>query len=282
MTLLYPSKFESLDASLSYTFSLHNMEAQFEQGMRVPLSIGVGSDYAHDHLGYGIAPRSAGSIRIRQTIVETTEALVEAKIHEARAECLRIGKGWLYRTNQDATSHRCLARINSMPSYQRGGYQSLHMPLIFDFTQLSDWQGTSATSSSQLIDSPNESVSITVSGNLPVYDVTFRLRNTGTTRATSPIVFNTTTGQRLCFLRSMNVADHELYYATASRLARFSDNNGASYQNDYSNFVGTDFQLNPGANVLKVCCGRPHILPWLNTIGDSDFTLEWSYNERYT
>lgn len=282
MTVRYPSRFVSTDATMTYEFSLNQMEAQFEQAMRTPMSVGVGSDFAHDHLGYGLAPRDVGSIRIRTISVETSEANLESEIDEARSECFRIGKGWLYRVNQDASEQRCLARLRGMPSWTRAGYQSVHMPLIFDFVQLSDWQSTSATTGSQVIDTPNESVTITNAGNLPVYDITFRLRNTGTTRATSPILFNTTTGQRLVFLRSMNVADHELYYATGSRLAQFSDNNGASYSNDYSNFAGTDFRLNPGNNVIKVCCGRPHILPWLNTIGDPDFTLEWEFTASFS
>ena len=271
MTLLYPSKFESLDASLSYTFGLENMEAQFEQAMRSPLSIGVGSDYAHDHLGYGIAPRSAGSIRIRQTIVETTEALVEAKLHEARAECLRIGKGWLYRTNQDATSHRCLARINSMPSYQRGGFQSLHMPLIFDFTQLSDWQATSATTGSQTLTAYQTFVTITNAGNLPVRaGIVFSLTAITAAGWTNPEIRNMTTGEAVSTTRDSarigdiwRVGDPDFkvgYGAPAMVVGKSGRSVGAAlvgpqtYFNDFSRVTVTKAfpSLNPGANEIRI------------------------------
>jgi hypothetical protein len=279
---MYPERFANVADTISYSFSLKQMEAQFEQSLRVPLSMGVGADYAHDHLGYGVSPKDPGSIRIRTLAVETTAALLEAEVTEAGNECFRIGKGYLYRLGTDGSTRRkCLARLRSMPSVTiNGSFQFGATPLIFDFVQLSDWMATSATSSSQVIDSPNESVTINNTGDLST-PVVFRLRNTGTQRAEHPIIFNTTTGEYAAFDRAMNVASHELYLDTESLLVQFSDTDGASYQNDYSNYAGTLSNLQPGNNVLKVCCGRPHILPWLNTIGDPDFTLEWSYTLRY-
>ena len=71
-TYSYPEKFESIGGNISYAFSLHQLEAQFEQALRVPIGIGVGADYAHDHLGYGVSPKDPGSIRIRAMSVEDT------------------------------------------------------------------------------------------------------------------------------------------------------------------------------------------------------------------
>ncbi len=272
-------KFTSLDGTISYTFLTNRAEHQIEQGYRLPTSVGVGANYAHDHLGNGVSPKDPRRITVRALITAATATALETAVDEATTKIERIGKGWLYRLDVDGTTYRrCLARPLSAPSVTfNGDFQFGMMPTSFGFLGLSDWQATTATTGSQTIDTANESVTINNTGNINCYAVTFRLRNNGTTRATSPVIFNTTTGQRAVFLRSMNVADHELYYETSARLVQFSDNNGAAYANDYSNFAGTDFYLKPGNNVLKVCCGRPHVLPWLNTIRIPNFDLEWSF-----
>jgi hypothetical protein len=276
-----PEKFTNIANTISYTFSLNQMEAQFEQPMVTPMSMGVGADYGHDHLGYGVAPVAPGTIGVRTLLTDSTPTALETAMATAKAYGKRIGKGYFYRLSADGTTQRrCLARLTDMPSVTINGNSQFSQPLIFRFRQESDWMATSATSSSQVIDSPNESVTINNTGDLST-PVVFRLRNTGTQRAEHPIIFNTTTGEYAAFDRAMNVASHELYLDTESLLVQFSDTDGASYQNDYSNYAGTLSNLQPGNNVLKVCCGRPHILPWLNTIGDPDFTLEWSYTLRY-
>lgn len=282
MTLRFIEKFESIAGTISYSFSLKGMEAQFEQTLRAPRGIGVGANYAHDHLGYGISPKDPGRIRVRCISVETTEANLEAELDEARGECYRIGLGYLYRLDSDgSTRRRCLARLESMPGWTRTVGQFVHAPLMFDFVQLSDWMATTATTGSQLIDTPVESVTVNNPGNLPVYAATFRLRNTGTTRATRPVIFNATTGQYMAFLRSMSGPDHELYVDTETGTVQYSESNGAGYVNDYSNFAGGFMRLDPGDNTIRVLCGRAHPLPWLNCISDPDFTLEWSFYARY-
>lgn len=272
-------KFESLDGTISYTFLTNRAEHQIEQMYRTPISSGVGANYAHDHLGNGVSPKDPRRITVRGLLYGSTATALETALDEATSEIERIGKGWLYRLDVDGTTYRrCLARPLSAPSVTfNETFQFGVMPTAFSFLGLSDWQSITATTGSQTIDTANESVTINNTGNVNCYAVTFRLRNNGTTRATSPVLFNTTTGQMAVFLRSMNVADHELYYETSARLVQFSTNNGAAYSNDYSNFAGTGFYLKPGNNVLKVCCGRPHMLPWLNTIRVPNFDLEWSF-----
>lgn len=282
MTLRYVEKFENIAGTISYTFSLHGMEAQFEQTLRAPRGIGVGANYAHDHLGYGISPKDPGRIRVRCISVETTEALLEAELDEARAECYRIGLGYLYRLDSDgSTRRRCLARLESMPGWTRTVGQFVHAPLMFDFVQLSDWMATTATTGSQTIDTPLESVTVNNPGNLPVTSVVWRLRNNGTARASRPVLFNTTTGQYMASLRQMLSADQEVYIDTETLAVRWSENDGAGYANDYSNFAGQPLRLNPGDNTIRVLCGRVHGLPWLQSIEDPALDLSWSFNAAY-
>lgn len=276
----YAEKFENLAGSLSYTFPIKGGEAQFEQSLRVPTSIAFAADYAHDHLGYGVSAKDPGTIRIRALIVQATAALMETEVDNARSICQRIGKGYLYRLNQDGTRHRCLARLRSMPSFTRGGGNVNFQPISFDFLQLSDWMATAAVTGTQTIDTALEQVTLNNTGNQPC-PVLFRLRNNGYTRADLPALLNSTTGEYMTFLRAMNQPDHELYVDTSTGLVQFSTNDGASYANDYSNFAGSLSWLAVGNNVFVTMAGRSHPLPFLSSIEVPNFDLSWSYTPRF-
>ncbi len=279
----YIEKFENIAGTISYSFPLAQHESQEEQDLRVAFTSGVGADYAHDHHGYGVAPKNVGRINIRALAVESSPTNLAAEFDEARNECYRIGLGYLYRLEADAaTRRRCLARVISIPSITINGNSQFGVaPLVFSFAKLSDWMATTATASSQTIDTAIESVTITNGGNIPVYDAVFRLRNNGATRCERPVLFNATTGQYAAFLRPMGAADDELYLDTGARLVQFSTNNGDSYANDYSNFAGDFFRLDPGANTIKVLSGRSLPLPWLSSIWVPNFDLSWSFYDRY-
>lgn len=203
-TIRYVEKFENIAGTISYTFPLNGYEAEIAQPFRTPLSIGVGADYAHDHLGYGLAPRDPGRIRIRALAVESSEANLEAEIDEARAECYRIGLGYLYRLDSDgSTRRRCLARIASMPTITRAVGQFVHMPIIFDFIQLSDWFATSATTGTEAgVTANSKAVTIANGGNLPVRSGLVFTLTANAAAGWGPITIeNTTTGQALVTTR---------------------------------------------------------------------------------
>lgn len=276
-------KFEDLTGTISYSFPTALYECQEEQPLRTAFTSGVGADYAHDHHGYGRPPLGVGRINVRAMAKESSPTNLSAEHDEARSECYRIGKGYLYRLDADgSTRRRCLARLDAMPSITINNSNQFGIsPLIFSFVKLSDWQATTATTGSQTIDTPLESVTVANGGNIAVTDVVWRLRNNGSTRAELPVLFNQTTGQYAAFLRPMGAADDELYLDSGARLVQWSTNNGAAYANDYSNFAGDFFRLDPGNNTLIVMCGRSVPLPWLSSIGTPNFTLEWSFYARY-
>ena len=283
MTLRRPLKFESIAGTISYTFPLGHLEMQEEVGLRTAFTSGVGADYSHDHHGYGIPPKGNRIINVRAMLVESTPTALADEMDEARGECYRIGLGYLYRIEADgSTQRRCRARVNAIPSITISNLNLFGAaPIIIQFTAISDWMATTATTGSQTIDTPVESVTVNNPGNIPVTDVVWRLRNVGLTRAERPVLFNVTTGQYAAFLRPMGAADDELYLDSGSRLVQFSTNDGAAYANDYSNFAGDFFRLDPGDNTIKVLCGRSVPLPFLSTIGTPNFTLEWSLYGRY-
>jgi hypothetical protein len=278
MATMYPEKFENLAATISYSFSLKQMEAQFEQSLRVPLSMGVGADYAHDHLGYGVSPKDPGSIRIRTLAVESSAANLETEVAEAAAECYRIGKGYLYRLGTDgSTRRRCLARLRSMPSVTiNGTFQFGTTPLIFDFVQLSDWMATTATTGTQKVDADDEAFTINNPGTLPCTAVVFRFRSDGAGPSTDLSLTNLTNEMSFSTTRDLTATDHELRVNTESFAVEWSTNDGGDYANDYSLFtIPTGqvqiMQLEPGDNsmVASVVSGTP------------DYTLGWEFYARY-
>lgn len=283
MTMRRPLKFEDVAGAISYTFSTKSLEMQEEIQLRVAFTSGVGADYSHDHHGYGIPPKGNRLINVRAMLVESTPSALADEMDEARAECYRIGLGYLYRIEADgSTQRRCLARVNAIPSITINNLNRFGAaPIAIQFVALSDWMATVATTGSQTIDTPLESVTVNNPGNMPVTDIVWRLRNNGLTRAVRPTLFNATTGQYAAFLRTMGAANDELYLDSGSRLVRWSENDGSSYTNDYSNFAGSFFRLDPGNNTVRVLCGRTHIVPVLRPVSTPNFGLEWSFYARY-
>lgn len=277
VALRYPEKFTSLDGTTTvYTFSTALMEAQFEQNFRSPVSIGVGADYAHDHLGYGVSPRDPGVISIRTMAVESSGANLSAELDEARSKCYLIGKGYLYRLEADgSTRRRCLARLQSMPGLTINGNNQFGIsPLVFRFLQLSDWQATSATASSATINSDPETFTINNPGDLPAY-ATFRARANGTTCMTNMAVTNTTNGMSFSTTRDFTAADDELRINCETLAVELSTNDGSSYANDYALFstpadqVGI-MRLEPGDNSMSIADD-----------GTPNYDFEWSFNALY-
>lgn len=276
MTLRYIEKFENIAGTISYTFPLSAYEAQIEQAMRTPMSVGVGADYAHDHLGYGVAPKDVGRIRVRAFAKESTAANLEAEIDEARSECLRIGLGYLYRLDADgSTRRRCLARLASMPSIVRAVGQFVHMPIVFDFVQLSDWFATTATTGGENgITANSKSFTVTNAGNIPVKTgFSLTLTAVAVSGFGPTTIQNNTTAQVLYSTRVAELAGAVLVVGNPDYAVTYDDGrdsltvglagryvgqavvgNHPGAANDYSvvNIVNGFFTLEPGNNSFVI------------------------------
>lgn len=279
-------KFESFSGAISYTFPLNSYEWESSQGIRTPMSIGVGANYPYDHLGVGMAPVNAGSEHLRFILTGGTAASRQTALTDLRSKLRRIGRGWLYLVEADGTTrYRAHARLQGgLPEYQiTGRFRANNIPITLDFQRLSDWQATTPTTGSQLIDTPFESVTVSNPGDLPVYAVTWRLRNTSAALSIRPMIHNITTGQYAAFARSMSAAPQELYLNSGSREVKWSESDGVGYTNIYSLFGGEFFRLDPGNNTLRLVAGRAaHPLWFERLIADPDFTLEWSFYPNYS
>lgn len=271
MTMRLPEKFTSIGGDIEYAFNTALLEAQFEQGLRTPTSLGQGADYAHDHLGYGVSPKNPGSIGIRCLAVESSPTNLATEVDEARAECLRIGKGYLYRIEADgSTRRRCLARLTSMPSMTiEGRWLFGASPQTFQFMQLSDWMATSAESASQTITASPTLVTITNPGNLDCLDVTFTVTALAASGFSAPSIRNLTTGERVYSTRVAGSDEEVWRVRTAAWAVEFDGSPGfevgysyvgqggvgpVDYENDFSLAAveGGMLRLKPGVNQLQV------------------------------
>lgn len=286
MTVRFIERFESADTSLSYTLPTARYEWTPGQSLRNAYSYGVGASYAYDHYGYASAPMGLSRETIRTWAIGATVGALEAEIDDARATCWRIGLGKLWLLNSDATYRWAWARLAGMPAFEirPGVAATVHTPMVFEFERISPWFDETATTGSQTIDTLAESVTINNPGNIPVFDITFRFRNSG--GAIHPRMVNTTTGYSFIHTRDMVGVNDEIRVATGTRAVEFSPDDGATYLNDYSRFGRGEAQpgimkLDPGNNAIRMWTGQQHGLPWLASSPTPNYPLEWSLFGAY-
>lgn len=269
MSARYIEKLESINGAISYVFPLAQHEAQVEQMYRTPTSQGVGANYAHDHLGYGVSPKDPRRISVRCLFKESSAANLQTEVDEALSECARIGLGYLYRLDVDgSTRRRCLARPTYAPSIVfNGNFQFGVMPVTFGFLGLSDWFATTATTGSRSISAGQSVITVTNAGNIPVLSGIV-LTLTVTSAITFVTITNATNGTQMAWTGSGAVGqvlkfgdpDHAVGLAHPSMVMGVGMIGAAalgpvSYSNQYGNVTLGDsgfLTLEPGANQLVI------------------------------
>lgn len=273
MSLRFIEKFVSLDGLIPYSFPKGLMQTQVDQVFRTPLSTGVGANYAHDHLGYGVSPKDPRRITVNCLMTGATPTALQTNVDEATSEIERIGKGWLYRLDVDgATYRRCLARPTGAPPQMfDGNFQFGVMPCSFSFIGLSDWQAVSLTTGSQTLTAYQTVVTVTNAGNIPVKTgIIFSLTAVTAAGWTNPEIRNMTTGEAVSTTRDsarvgdiwrIGDPDYKVGYGISSLIVgKTGRYMGASalgpqnYMNDYSLATVTKGfpTLNPGANEIRI------------------------------
>lgn len=277
MVLRHPSKFESADTSISYSFSLHGYEWQSEQSFRTALATVAGADYAHDYHGYSESPKGPGRERLRTILVESSTANLEAEIDEARSECARIGKGKLYLLESDASLRWAWARLNALPSMTIGVDNVRHAFMVFDFLRLSNWHGATAYDEEFPVNESPETFNVVNPGNAAVYDAVIRVRANGTNAVTWPLVFTNTTNSYAFTLdrNDFTTADEEERVDCGAEVVEYSSNNGSSYASDPSAITLPSGQVRfmrfePGTNAISV-----------TTAGTPDYDIDIDFIPQY-
>ncbi len=268
----WAEKFESIDATLTYTFPLNQYEWQSEQGLRVAYGHGVGADYAHDFAGISLAPKSVGIEVVRFMMTGyASPAAFDTAFDAMLGQLMRIGQGKLFTNDSAGTRRWCYARLTARPSITIAGLSWLAQPVALHFTRLSDWFGASATTGSRTVTVSPDTFTINNPGNAPAKFIVFRLRANAAAGFTNPALANLTNGYSFSTTRDSASADSEIKVDTELASVEFSTDNGVSYADDYALFslgatqVGF-MQLEPGNNSMRVTCD-----------GTPNFDLEWSF-----
>lgn len=270
----YPEKFTNVAGTVTYTFPLDDQEWEPGQGFRVADAAVMGADYAHDYLGGLPWAKAKGVEPVRFTIWASTDADADTAFDSLVATLLRIGMGKLWTLGADGSRRWAYAKLASRPSYRNEPLAVANIPVELQFERYSDWRAESATTGSQALSASPTSWTITVTGRR-VVDAVWRLRSGGATGFTNPVLSNLSNGYSVASSRDAVSANSELKIDGGRHAVLWSDDDGATYANDYALVTQPAaavalMALENGANSMRYEDG-----------GTPNATLEWSYYEAW-
>ena len=253
----YLEKFEDESGVQTYTFPLEAYEYQPAQNLRTAFLEGVGQDYAYDAQRGAPAPVSVASETVRFIVLGASDADVDTAVDALRAMTQNIGRGKLYTIDGSAVRRWCYARPLAMPTMTVTDPWLSFTPSEIRFQRFSPWFAESLTTvgATTLISTSPYAISVDNVGNIPVKLIAIRFRADGTGGFTNPILLNATNGYVFSSTRDSASANSELKVDTSDMSVRYSNDNGATYADDFALFTqgalqGDFFRLEPGVNAL--------------------------------
>lgn len=287
----YLEQFVSIDGSQSYTFETHGMVVSESQKLRVPTAAGIGADYQHDFLGYGVSPRDPADISVSWISSKATAALVDTEIDSIRSKLLLIGKGKLYVLMADSSERWCYARATQVPAFSRQAGELLHAPQSVGLLRFSNWQATAATTGSQSIASTYQLVTLTNAGNAYVRDAVFTFDALAAAGFSNLAITNLTTGESISSTRTAETDSSELVIDCSKQGVYYDGNSGLYIGSGYVGESGLGggivladdyalvtrgasqagfLSLKPGANQIAI-----------TSSGTPNFTFSYSFYGQY-
>lgn len=253
-----PIEFKNEALSLTFAFPLAEYSFELEQELYVPSSPQSGAHGEFDMLRDGVAVKAPIDLRLSYAVYETTPGAVETKVDEMLAELWSFGRGWLYTSGLDASEavelRRTRARARSMPALRWQGGDVLRKAANVGFRCDPFWYGVTALAGSPFtLNSDPDTFSITNGGNAPIYNAILTLAGT----YTNPVIRNTTNGYQVSSATDGSAAAHLLRFDAGRGAVEKSTNTGASYTNDYANYVRQSGQV----HLMKL------------DVGQNDFTV---------
>lgn len=259
-TLRHPEKFESADTLISYSFPLSSFEWDTDESFRIADVPSIGSDFAYDTLRSAVAPRNVATETIRYFIVGATVAAADSALDEARQKCLNIGRGKLWQVDATGARRWAWARIAAMPKSRVAVGMARHQPLILTFKRYSPWFTQTQTSTSNAVAASPTIFTVANSGNVPAKLMVIRLRANTAAGIVDPVIKNLTNNYQWSSTRDSASINSEIRVDTEKFSVEYSNDDGASYANDFSLFtIGANqagfFQLEPGTNSIQYTGG---------------------------
>lgn len=270
----YPEKFTNVGGTVTYTFPLDDQEYEPGQAFRVADTAVMGADYAHDLLGGLPWLKSKGVEPVRFTVWAADEAAADTAFNGLISTLLGIGMGKLWTLGADGSRRWAYAKLAARPSYRNQPLALANIPVELQFERYSDWRAESATTGSQALAATPVTWTITITGRR-VVDAVWRLRASSATGFTNPELANLTNGYSLASSRDAATVNSEIKIDGGRHAVLWSDDDGATYANDYSRVTQPAtavalMALETGSNSMRYTDG-----------GTPNATLEWSYYEIY-
>lgn len=265
--MTYPiwlSKFTSRDGLRVVDFPLCEYEWQSQQALRVPSVSLVGADYAHVFAGTARGNKAIGRETVRFILgVGDPANTILADWRTMKGHLVQIGRGLLYTEDSTGELQYCRARLTAVPEITVRTRSGLFLPVSIDFQRESDWFGDAVSVINTVNMSP-ESWTVNNPGTASVLEgLTIRIRSNGASGAVNPTLTNLTNGYSLSFARTLN-ANGEIRIRGDNQTVEYSDDDGASYVDDWQNATMGDeqdilFALEPGDNTLRATAsGTPN------------------------
>ena len=246
-------KFESADAAVSQLFPLGEWEQESAQPLRTPLATITGAHFGYDLLGTAPGLMDFASETLRCIIHESTPTLVDTAYDDLMSKLWRIGQGKLFSIDNAAVRRWAYARLRSMPTITWKAGDAFIKGASMDFVRLSPWYGTTQFSQTTAITITPQVVSVTNTGNFPIYNAVLILRGT----FVDPTITNTTNGYTFGTTRDGAGATNYLKIDAGRHTVQWSTNSGGTYADDYALYTRPLSQvalmkLEPGANSLSI------------------------------
>lgn len=260
-------KFTSLDGLLTYSFSMADYEQEMTQGLVIAHQPIAGASYGYLHR---TAPpvKLPGTASFRASVLAASPTLVDTEVDNMGAILYRAGLGYLYSIDSAGTRRRVLAMLNSLPSVSWRAGDIFRKGISVEFATYDDWRAVTATTGTATITASGQTFSINNPGNLPSKYVTFRLRANTSAGIINPKLSNGANGYTFETARDSASANSEIKLTIAynQRKVEYSNDNGASYIDDFTNLVQpTDhpplsFDIEPGSQTITYTGGASQSL----------------------
>lgn len=237
MALRYLEKFTPAVLGSPISFPRYEQEWQPSSPLRLRYTTIVGASYAYNHVP-GVPLREVAEENIRFMLdAVSTQGNLEEQIDAMRSRLLLGAEGKLWMLNSDGSRRWCYAQVAALPEmiFTYRPWQKVMVQCRF--FRFSDWQSENPSTGTAIITASGQTFTITNTGNIPQPFVVLRLRANTSAGIINPKLLNQTNGYILETARDSASVNSEIRYMTEVPKVEYSNNDGSSYADDFSQMV---------------------------------------------